>query len=96
MTRFEQIRNDRAWRGATIAEVEYVGRPAWRLTPPSGAVAYVYKGAGSVQIRHGDAYQAAIVAREQLARDPHFREKERRQAIAHFEQLSGMKMEVFP
>jgi hypothetical protein len=102
MTQFERIRNDRAWRGATVEEVEWKGRPAWRLTHPQGAVAHVYKEAGSVQVRHQEAYRAARCAREGLARDqargfldPAFGD-EKRKAIAHFEQLSGMKMEIFP
>ena len=102
MTLFERIRNDRTWKDATVAGVEWNGRPAWRLTHPSGAVAHIYKGAGSVQVRHEGAYHAAFAAREWLLRDQArgfthnaFRAKHD-QAIAHFEQLSGMKMEIFP
>ena len=104
MTLFERIRNDRTWKDATVAEVEWNGRPAWRLTHPSGAVAHIYKGAGSVQVRHEGAYHAAFEARERLALDQASRNPypntrwhaERRRTIAHFEQLSGMKMEIFP
>jgi hypothetical protein len=104
MTLFERIRNDRTWKDSTVESVEWEGRPAWRLTHPSGAVAHIYKAAGSVQVRHEGAYHAACAARAGLARDlahrnpyPNTRRHtERRQAIAHFEQLSGMKMEIFP
>jgi hypothetical protein len=99
MTLFERIRNDRTWKDATVAEVEWNGRPAWRLTHPSGAVAHVYKAAGSVQVRHEGAYHGACFARAALALDQAcgftFRVKHDH-AIAHFEQLSGMKMEIFP
>ena len=102
MTQLERIRNDRTWRGATVEEVEWNGRPAWRLTHPRGAVAHVYKGAGSVQVRHQDAYRAACAAHKWLSSDlPRVArrldiQKEYRKAIAHFEHLSGMKMEIFP
>ena len=102
MTQLERIRNDRAWRGATVEEVEWNGRPAWRLTHTRGAVAHVYKAAGSVQVRHQDAYREACAAQRGLAwdQDHGFLHsafgKEKRKSIAHFEQLSGMKMEIFP
>jgi hypothetical protein len=104
MTLFERIRNDSTWKDATVEGVEWNGRPAWRLTHPSGAVAHIYKAAGSVQVRHEGAYHAAFAAHEGLAYDqacknpyPNIRrQKEARRAIAHFEQLSGMKMEIFP
>jgi hypothetical protein len=102
MTLFERIRNDRTWKDSTVEGVEWNGRPAWRLTHPSGAVAHVYKAAGSVQVRHENAYHGACFAHAALALDrargfTHGAFSARHdQAIAHFEQLSGMKMEIFP
>lgn len=63
MTILEKIKNDRAWRGAAVElGMSPDGNSAYRLTHPSGAVAYVYAFAARVQVRHWDAYVAAKAA----------------------------------
>lgn len=68
MTILEKITRDPSWRGCAVEPAMHNGRPAWKITRDN-AVAFVYKEAAQVQVRHWDAYIAAVDARCALQND---------------------------
>lgn len=68
MTILEKITRDPAWRGCAVEPATHNGRPAWKITRDN-AVAYLYQEAAQVQVRHWDAYLAAVDARCALRND---------------------------
>jgi hypothetical protein len=97
MTMLERITNSRAWKGADVSKVEHNGRPAWKLTHRSGAVAYCYEDAACIQVRHWAAFMEARKLADTAAvwngigGVPSWLAQDRDKAIARFERLSGMK-----
>lgn len=94
MTKLESIVGSRAWKGAKIEDVEWQGQQALKLTHPSGATAVIYRFAGSIQVRHWDAYMEMIRAKEcQAMLRSKVSERDMFKQVWKFQRLSGFQIE---